>query len=121
MGVDLGANRDDVRESSPRHQQASSATGPGSLDTLMQNLARRITIPRAVIVAGSILELALIEVLDRARYDDETDRRLLDAAHDQFCLLGIRRSTMEDVARRAGVSRVTVYRRFTNKDRLVEL
>jgi TetR/AcrR family transcriptional repressor of uid operon len=70
---------------------------------------------------GSILELAFTEVLERAEYDDAATVQLLDAARDQFCLLGVRRSTMEDVARRAGVSRVTVYRRFTNKDRLVEL
>ncbi|WP_280632828.1 TetR/AcrR family transcriptional regulator [Amycolatopsis alba] len=46
--------------------------------------------------------------------------RLLDAAYEQFCRMGIRRSTMEDVARRAGVSRITAYRRFATKDALVE-
>jgi AcrR family transcriptional regulator len=45
---------------------------------------------------------------------------VLDGAYEQFCRMGIRRSTMEDVAKRAGVSRITVYRRFANKDALVE-
>ncbi len=46
--------------------------------------------------------------------------RILDAAVEQFQLLGVRRSSMEDVAKRAGLSRITVYRRFPQKDRLVE-
>jgi AcrR family transcriptional regulator len=46
--------------------------------------------------------------------------RVLDAAYEQFSLVGIQRSSMEDVARRAGVSRVTVYRHFANKDALVQ-
>ncbi|MGI8921352.1 MAG: TetR/AcrR family transcriptional regulator [Solirubrobacteraceae bacterium] len=51
---------------------------------------------------------------------DQTSARILDAALEQFELLGLRRSTIDDVARRAGVSRITVYRRFARKDRLVE-
>lgn len=51
---------------------------------------------------------------------DEITTRVLDGAYEQFCRMGIRRSTMEDVAKRAGVSRITVYRRFTTKDALVE-
>ncbi|HEX6351784.1 helix-turn-helix domain-containing protein [Actinophytocola sp.] len=51
---------------------------------------------------------------------DEVTTRVLDGAYEQFCRMGIRRSTMEDVARRAGVSRITVYRRFATKDALVE-
>jgi TetR/AcrR family transcriptional repressor of uid operon len=68
----------------------------------------------------SLLELAFADALERADYDDEITKRLLDAAYEQFCRLGIRRSTMEDVSRRAGVSRITVYRRFNTKDALVE-
>lgn len=34
--------------------------------------------------------------------------------------MGIKRSTMADVAKRAGLSRITVYRRFASKDALVE-
>ncbi|WP_345572924.1 helix-turn-helix domain-containing protein [Nonomuraea rosea] len=42
------------------------------------------------------------------------------SSYEQFCRMGIRRSTMEDVARRAKVSRIIVYRRFATKDVLVE-
>lgn len=47
-------------------------------------------------------------------------QRILDAAFEQFCLLGIKRSSMEDVAKKAGIGRVTIYRRFASKDKLVE-
>ncbi|MEU4424497.1 helix-turn-helix domain-containing protein [Actinoplanes sp. NPDC024001] len=76
--------------------------------------------------AGSLLGRALAGALERADRDDEiTDddevtARILDAAHDQFCRIGIRRSTMADVARRAGISRITAYRRFPTKNALVE-
>jgi AcrR family transcriptional regulator len=50
---------------------------------------------------------------------DPTAERILGAALKQFEDFGIRRTTMEDVARRAGVSRVTVYRRFPGKEHLV--
>ncbi len=40
------------------------------------------------------------------------DDPLLDAARDCVLAVGVRRTTLTDVARRAGVSRMTVYRRF---------
>ncbi len=43
------------------------------------------------------------------------------AALDEFAEHGIRRTSMEDIARRAGVSRMTVFRRFASKQRLVEI
>lgn len=52
--------------------------------------------------------------------DDEASARILDAAFELFCRIGIQRTTMEDVARRAQVSRITVYRRFTTKGTLVD-
>lgn len=62
----------------------------------------------------------LARVLARPEPEDPVARRILDAALEQFTLLGLRRSSVDDVAKRAGVSRVTVYRRFQTKDRLVE-
>jgi AcrR family transcriptional regulator len=68
----------------------------------------------------SVLEQAYTDAIERVDDADETRARILDAAYAQFCRMGIQRSTMEDVARRAGVSRITVYRRFASKDVLVE-
>jgi AcrR family transcriptional regulator len=44
---------------------------------------------------------------------------ILDAALVEFERHGIRRVALDDVARRAGVSRTTIYRRFANRDELV--
>jgi AcrR family transcriptional regulator len=51
--------------------------------------------------------------------DAYTDRILL-AALAEFSDFGLRRVSMEDIARRAGVNRVTIYRRFASKDTLVQ-
>lgn len=50
---------------------------------------------------------------------DPVRERILEAALEQFQLVGLRRSTVGDVARRAGVGRVTVYRRVGDKRELV--
>jgi len=68
----------------------------------------------------SLLERAYVDAVERVDDIDELRTRILDAAYEQFCRMGIRRSTMEDVARLAKVSRITVYRRFDAKDMLVE-
>jgi TetR/AcrR family transcriptional regulator, repressor for uid operon len=68
----------------------------------------------------SLLVGALTAVAEPAADDDETSTRILDAAYELFCHIGIQRTTMEDVARRAGVSRITVYRRFATKNALVD-
>lgn len=44
---------------------------------------------------------------------------LLRAAYDTLLDLGPGRTTLAEVARRAGVSRMTVYRRFDDRDRLL--
>lgn len=52
------------------------------------------------------------------RGTDATEH-ILDAAVVEFERHGFRRVALDDVARRAGVSRTTIYRRFANKDELV--
>jgi len=66
-----------------------------------------------------ILQTA-VDGAPRATPADATTDRILGAALAQFENFGIRRTTMDDVARRARVSRVTIYRRFPQKERLVE-
>ena len=50
---------------------------------------------------------------------DPTTETILDAAVVEFERHGFRRVALDDVARRAGVSRTTIYRRFSNKDELI--
>ena len=51
--------------------------------------------------------------------DDAATNAILDAAVVEFEQHGFRRVALDDVARRAGVSRTTIYRRFTGRDELV--
>ena len=51
---------------------------------------------------------------------DEITVRILHAALEQAELVGMRRSTMDDVARRSGVGRATLYRRFPTKAALTD-
>src|ERR1700745_392881 len=52
---------------------------------------------------------------------DEFDRRdqILDAANECFTQLGIQRTSVQDVARMAKVSRGTIYRYFVDRDVLI--
>ena len=51
---------------------------------------------------------------------DRTSQRILDAALAEATAVGLDRITVEDVVRRAGVSRMTAYRRYPRRDDLVE-
>src|SRR5919198_689107 len=51
--------------------------------------------------------------------DDETAARIMGAALQQAEDFGLRRFTVDDVARRVGLSRVTIYRYFPKKDQLL--
>jgi AcrR family transcriptional regulator len=50
---------------------------------------------------------------------DASAEGILDAALVEFDRYGIRKVTLEDVARQAGVSRTTIYRRFASRDELI--
>jgi AcrR family transcriptional regulator len=61
----------------------------------------------------------LRRAVDAELPDDETAARILGAAVEQAEDFGLRRFTMDGVARRVGVSRVTIYRYFPKKDQLI--
>jgi TetR/AcrR family transcriptional regulator, repressor for uid operon len=52
--------------------------------------------------------------------DDATSNRILDAALEVAAASGLRHLTMDEVADRAGVGRMTVYRRFGSREQLEE-
>src|ERR671938_53426 len=49
----------------------------------------------------------------------EPEDPVLDAAHACVLAVGVRRTTFSDVARRAGVSRMTLYRRYPDLEALL--
>ena len=61
----------------------------------------------------------LIDAVRTAGEGDEFSERILDAAVEEFQRHGLRRTSLDDVARRAGVARITVYRRFSTKTGLL--
>lgn len=62
----------------------------------------------------------LRRALDTEPLEGETAARILGAAFDQAEDFGLRRFTIDDVARRVGLSRVTIYRHFPKKDQLLD-
>jgi AcrR family transcriptional regulator len=52
---------------------------------------------------------------------DPTAERILDAALDQVAAFGVKGTTIDQVAERAAVGRVTVFRKFGTKDELMEI
>jgi len=68
-------------------------------------------------------DVPLTGVLDTEASTGEVNlgvESVLDAALAQFEDIGIRRSTIEDIARRAGIDRVTIYRRVGSKDDVIQ-
>lgn len=59
-------------------------------------------------------------VLAQLQHPDDITTRILAATLEQAQLVGIRRTTMEDVARRSGVGRATLYRRFPTKAAVID-
>lgn len=52
--------------------------------------------------------------------EDATTERILDATLAELAEHGAREATIDDIAARAGVGRVTVFRRFGSKDALIQ-
>lgn len=48
------------------------------------------------------------------------DARILEAALEQFAVTGVRKTSTDDIAHRAGVNRATLYRRLGTKDDVVQ-
>ncbi|MEV6768741.1 helix-turn-helix domain-containing protein [Nocardia sp. NPDC051030] len=69
------------------------------------------------------MEVAALEILQlfatALGVADPESRHLLDAARAEFIEHGFRRTSVGDIARRAAVSRPTVYRRLGDKDTIV--
>jgi AcrR family transcriptional regulator len=53
---------------------------------------------------------------DATASEDRTTQAILDATRSSILDFGVRRTTLSDVARRASVSRMTVYRRYPDVD-----
>ena len=53
------------------------------------------------------------------RHNRTADDTVLDAARDCVLAVGVRRTTLSSVARTAGVSRMTLYRRFPDVSNLL--
>lgn len=56
---------------------------------------------------------------NKAAGDGAVADRILDAAGDLVLAVGLRRTTATDVARKAGISRMTLYRRFPDVQRVL--
>ena len=73
---------------------------------------------RVMPVADLGVQLAQLMGGDASDPDPERER-ILDVAREEFISHGFRRTAIGDIARRAGVSRPTVYRRCGDKDDIV--
>jgi AcrR family transcriptional regulator len=62
----------------------------------------------------------LLELVLNGPETDTVGESIMDAALAEFLTYGLRRTNVDVVARRAGVSRATLYRRFDGKDALVQ-
>src|SRR5687768_4129721 len=55
-----------------------------------------------------------------AQIADPMDERIIRAAYACFERFGVRKTTIEDIATAAGVSRPTVYKHYAGKDAIVD-
>ena len=55
----------------------------------------------------------------KAKMISETKNRILSAARDQFYHYGVKRITMDDIARTTGMSKKTIYQEYADKNALL--
>src|SRR5437588_6985785 len=70
--------------------------------------------------ASSVSASALLAEILHSPDTDEIGVRILDAALAEYLDHGLRRTSVDDIARRAGIGRATIYRRFPNRDELLQ-
>lgn len=68
----------------------------------------------------TISDRTLLDLAIASAEPGDAANRVLDAAFDTFLDFGIRRGSMAEIARRAGIGVATLYRRYPQKDQLVE-
>ncbi len=119
-----GDTRPDGPDAAVRRPTAALGVRHTALSANGQGPGRR---SRAFRGRRVVIDAQLIEVVGGAsaggRVDEAADRtsqRILDAALTEAAAVGLQRITVEDVVRRAGVSRMTAYRRYPRRDDLVE-
>src|SRR3954454_10718651 len=67
---------------------------------------------------GAIISRSLAGELSIS--DHETDQRIMDAVVAELRVTPMRKLSLEDIADRAGVTRMTVYRRFGDRPQVIE-
>jgi AcrR family transcriptional regulator len=70
--------------------------------------------------AATISPATLLSTILDEPDTDEVGVRILDAALAEYLAHGFRRTSVDDVARRAGIGRATIYRRFAARDEIVQ-
>lgn len=79
----------------------------------------KVTNRRIRVIAGDQGILGYLRGMALVGAESRTVDIILDAAEDCFMTVGVRGTTVEDIAAAAGVSRITVYRRIGNRDQIV--
>ncbi len=76
----------------------------------------RVTVPSAIL--GPVIGRALSGGVTVSEHG--TDQRIIDAVIAELLVTPLRKLALEDVSHRAGVTRMTVYRRFGDREHLIE-
>ena len=118
LAVDAARSRSSSTRSPPLHRAASPGLPRTAREFGPTYLRYRRAGARAAGLRGVMTTAALARALT-AEIPADSDH-ILDAALALAAASGLRHLTMEDVARRAGVGRMTVYRRFGSRDALLD-